>query len=346
MPEVLKLPDIVVSFDTEENLKDGAAVVVSKVRTDWNREDMKFKIFTDGISNKLVGVYIGQNKRDMVLVRVYGVKTELIIDRDSEIRNMMALYEAGVGCRLYAQFKNGLAYEFLPGETLTIESVKSPEVFPLVARAMAKMHKSVDLGPDVAKVPCMWSKLRVFLKESPDGFPQDPAQEKRLRDNVMSKEQLTKEIDELEAKLKDVDGPIVFTHNDILLANIVIDSGKVSFIDYEYGDYNYHVCDIANHFDEMSGVEPEEMDFLKNDPNQEFRIQWIREYLKAYDGADPSQERLTSFLKDVNRFTLCYHMMWGLWGLVQARISQIDFDFLGFAIARLNEYKRVKESRL
>ena len=43
-------------------------------------------------------------------------------------------------------------------------------------------------------------------------------------------------------------------------------SSKVSFIDYEYGDYNYQECDIANHFDEMAGVE--DMDFLSDYPTK------------------------------------------------------------------------------
>ena len=59
-------------------------------------------------------------------------------------------------------------------------------------------------------------------------------------------------------------------------------AGKVSFIDYEYGDYNYQECDIANHFDEMAGVE--EMDFLNHYPTKEFQLEWIRAYLEAYDG--------------------------------------------------------------
>ena len=59
-------------------------------------------------------------------------------------------------------------------------------------------------------------------------------------------------------------------------------AGKVSFIDYEYGDYNYQECDIANHFDEMAGVE--EMDFLTHYPTKEFQLEWIRAYLEAYDG--------------------------------------------------------------
>jgi len=45
-------------------------------------------VFTDGITNKLVGCYLEENKKDMVLVRVYGNKTELLVDRVAEIENM------------------------------------------------------------------------------------------------------------------------------------------------------------------------------------------------------------------------------------------------------------------
>jgi hypothetical protein len=31
----------------------------------------------------------------------------------------------------------------------------------------------------------------------------------------------------------------------------------------------------------------------------------------------------------VNKFALAAHLFWGLWALVQARHSDIDFDFLG-----------------
>ncbi len=132
------------------------------------------------------------------------------------------------------------------------------------------------------------------------------------------------------------------------MANIVVnkDTGKVSFIDYEYGDYNYQEADVANHFDEMAGVE--EMNFIKDYPSKEFQLEWIRTYLKSYHGSkgNVEQEKIESFYENVNRLSLCYHLMWGLWGLVQAKISTIEFDFVAFAMSRLNEYFRVKDARL
>lgn len=45
------------------------------------------QLFTDGTTNKLVGCYTEDDPEDMVLVRVYGHKTELIVDRDQELKS-------------------------------------------------------------------------------------------------------------------------------------------------------------------------------------------------------------------------------------------------------------------
>ena len=52
-----------------------------------------WQVYTDGITNKLVGVWHSDVSRDeQLLVRVYGKKTDLFIDRDAERRNIQ------VGC--------------------------------------------------------------------------------------------------------------------------------------------------------------------------------------------------------------------------------------------------------
>ena len=47
-----------------------------------------FQIFTDGITNKLIGVWYSEHYNEMVLVRVYGHKTDLLINRKDETRNI------------------------------------------------------------------------------------------------------------------------------------------------------------------------------------------------------------------------------------------------------------------
>lgn len=70
--------------------------------------------------------------RDAVLVRVYGRKTELIVDRANELRNFQVLQDHGCAPKLYCTFENGYCYEFMPGKALGPEHVRQPQIFRYV----------------------------------------------------------------------------------------------------------------------------------------------------------------------------------------------------------------------
>ena len=54
----MNLDDISINADDDDSLKKGASNVVSKIRPHWGPAScLKHKIFSDGITNKLVGVY-------------------------------------------------------------------------------------------------------------------------------------------------------------------------------------------------------------------------------------------------------------------------------------------------
>lgn len=69
---------------------------------------------------------------------------------------------------------------------------------------------------------------------------------------------------------------------------------------------------------------------------------------KKSNGSDGSGgvtkvEILDSMYKEVNKFALTSHIMWGLWGLIQASQSEIDFDYFEYSMQRLNEFRRRRE---
>lgn len=105
----------------------------------------------------------------MILVRVYGHKTDLLIDRKAETRNIQMLHSHGFAPCLYAVFRNGLAYEYAPGVTLTSETVAEPQIWSLIARHMAEMHKiEYDSGSD--DQPMLWGKVQQFLDILPESY--------------------------------------------------------------------------------------------------------------------------------------------------------------------------------
>jgi hypothetical protein len=58
------------------------------------------------------------------------------------------------------------------------------------------------------------------------------------------------------------------------------------------------------------------------------------------------KKEIESLLEETQFFIPCSHMFWGLWGIIQASQSQIDFDFLSYAEQRLLEYHKTKELAL
>lgn len=115
----------------------------------------------------------------------------------------------------------------------------------------------------------------------------------------------------------------------------------VSFIDYEYATPSPAAFDIANHFAEWGGFDCEH-DLL---PTRSERLDFIREYIRGYyshlspsQGYPDEEEQVQTLFEEVDIFRGIPGFYWGIWALIQATISQIDFDYASYAEIRLGEY--------
>jgi ethanolamine kinase len=257
----------------------GAKQLVAKIRQHWKPEQLREKIFSDGITNVLVGIFQQDCKDDMVLVRIYGHGTDQIIDRKAEIENIKLFAEKKCGPGLLASFKNGIAYPFVKGQITNSEMIVQAKVFEPVIDMFAQMHL-MRLGGD----PCLWIRMRRLNEVAPDNFDHKPELKRKFEElGIMTKSELYEQIGEMEKLLGKSNSPVVFCHNDLLLGNIVYDEGRVTFIDYEYGCQNYQAYDIANHFCEFVGISDEVLNYEKWYPNEDFQKNWISRYLKAFN---------------------------------------------------------------
>jgi ethanolamine kinase len=139
---------------------------------------------------------------------------------------------------------------------------------------------------------------------------------------------------------------LVFAHCDLLSANIIMhkddtagtSAPTVSFIDYEYGTPSPAAFDVANHFAEWAGYE---CDYSVL-PTQAQRLDFIREYIIAYfelRGEKVDVEEETQLLmREVDLYRGVPGFYWGIWSMIQATISKIDFDYASYAEERLGEY--------
>lgn len=111
----------------------------------------------------------------------------------------------------------------------------------------------------------------------------------------------------------------------------------VIFIDYEYATPSPVAFDLANHFAEWGGFECD----YNALPTRAVRQAFVEEYMASYS----KHAKLTSWDKHVSRiceevdmFRGIPGLYWGIWALIQATISQIDFDYATYAETRLAEY--------
>lgn len=339
---VVKL-NLTVDGTSLEGLQEGAKHIVRHVRPEWNEADLQFKLYSEGITNQLIGVW-SDDRDKQLLVRVYGSMTEMFIDRDKERRNIEILHKAGCGPQLYATFDNGLSYGFTKGVPLSTDLNYEERVWKAVSREMAIYHK---IEEEDKEDPMLFPKLRHFLSLLPTKF-KDAEKQKRIDECGYSKVLISQETDEMESYVTCLNCPVVFSHNDILLGNIIWNetTQKVNFIDYEYGGTNYQPYDIANHFNEFAGVD--DVDYSRY-PGADFQRRWLRNYHSHYQGIPAEQvkdDEVEAWYIWVNKFALCSHLFWGAWAMVQAHYSSIDFDYLGYGITRIDEYFKRKEEFL
>ncbi|XP_065124741.1 ethanolamine kinase 1 isoform X1 [Paramisgurnus dabryanus] len=344
-----QVPKLDVTVD-EHDYRAGALKLIKTLRPRWKPSEVKMKFFTDGITNKLIGCYVGGSMQEVVLVRVYGNKTELFVDRENEVKSFRVLQAHRCAPRLYCTFNNGLCYEFLQGMALEPEHIRSPAMFRNIARQMAKYH-AIHAHNGWVPQSDLWIKMTKFFSLVPSHF-NDPEKDQRweifirLNSEVPSATCLREEMIWLQQNLSKLGSPVVLCHNDLLCKNIIYNQkeGNVKFIDYEYAGYNYQAFDIGNHFNEFAGLN--EVDYSLY-PGRELQLQWLRAYLEAYKeykslGTDVSNTEVEVLYVQVNRFALASHFFWGLWALIQAQYSTIDFDFLGYAVLRFSQYFKMK----
>eukprot|EP00494_Astrolonche_serrata_P007880 UN07914 len=96
--------------------------------------------------------------------------------------------------------------------------------------------------------------------------------------------------------------------------------------------------DIANHFNEYAGFECDYNLY----PDKDVQYHFFRNYLSDRP-SEVQEQDLDALYTETNTFRLASHLYWALWALIQARVSPIDFDYLGYFFLRYGEYKKQRE---
>ncbi|KAF0913953.1 hypothetical protein E2562_025367 [Oryza meyeriana var. granulata] len=307
----------------------------------WSSLDSsRFSIETvsGGITNLLLKVSAddGKGNKSSVTVRLYGPNTDLVIDRKRELQAIPHLSAAGFGAQLLGTFENGMVQSFIYARTLTPSDMKEPRIAAEIAKELRRFHQ-VDIPG--SKEPQLWDDIFKFLKKASVLEFED--KEKQERYETISFREIQDEVKELKDLSDLLHAPVVFSHNDLLSGNLMLNDleEKLYFIDFEYGSYSYRGYDIANHFNEYAGYDCDYSLY----PEKDSQYHFFRNYLQPDSPSEVQMRDLDALYVETNTYRLASHIYWALWALIQAKVSPIDFDYLGYFFLRYDEYKKQRE---
>ncbi|XP_022173548.1 choline/ethanolamine kinase [Myzus persicae] len=313
-------------------------------------KDISVKRISGGLSNWLYQVTLLKGNADPrdVLMRLYGQT-----HGENAIENIITesviftlLSERGLGPKLHGIFPGGRLEEYIPARSMKSEELSDPKLSLMIAEKMAELHQ--------LNIPI--NKDSTWLWDTMDRWLQQPIKDVSWSSENMELDQIlsTNLCDEtrwLKKHLSKLRSPVVFCHNDLQEGNILMKENdppgcrSLCLIDYEYCAYNYRGFDIANHFvewtyDYTNPIYPHYTVNRELFPTKDQQI----EFLKRYSHCMENEESIELILNEVNHFILASHLFWGIWSIVNSRMSKITFGYREYASERLKSYFKLKES--
>jgi len=265
---------------------------------DWQGKQVATRPLSGGLTNTN---YLVKVEGVPYFVRVPGAKTELLaVDRNNEYYNSKAAAETGVGPKVLYHLPeyNVMVLEFIHGITMSNEKLLAEGMPARIAHSLKLLH----CGPRFLTDFNMFRLTEFYLKICNEHEVTIPPRYPERMPLVQ----------QIEAAMQVHPLPTVPCNNDLLAENYIDDGHLLRLIDYEYSGNNDPTFELGNTCQELQYDESR-----------------IRELCAAYFGeASPallSRMKLNMIMSDVG---------WGLWAAIQAKISQIEFDFWGWAIER------------
>lgn len=277
------------------------ADIIARMST-WAGSSLRTAPLAGGLTNRNYRVDVNG---ESFVVRIGGNDPELLgINRRHEYECSVIAAEAGVAPAVVAFFPElgAMVTRFVDGRKIPTHEMRAPGNIRRAARVIRTLHGA-------RAFPAAWSPFRAIEHYA--------AAARRLACPLPSElDGLLAHAAQIEQALYAHGAPqLVPCHNDLLNENF-LDDGSVRVIDYEYSAMGDPYFDLAN-FSAHHAFEPEHDACL----------------LAAYFGdAHAGRDARLQQMKAVS------DLREALWGVVQIRLSQLDFDYAAYAAEWLARY--------
>lgn len=147
------------------NISNDIYSLISAIRPDWNLSNTRLERFTEGLTNSIFGLFDNRTDADdssALIIKLFGVNTDLLIDRQSEYDAMVKLSKYGVSSQhVLIQFANGIIYEYASGQVCSREDIRKDHIAKLIAIKLAQFH-SVPI--EKSEKPYIISSIRRLIQ--------------------------------------------------------------------------------------------------------------------------------------------------------------------------------------
>lgn len=261
----------------------------------WSDDSRIIGYIEGGMTNRNLRIEI---TGEQFVVRLPGRNTQsLEIDRQIErIANERA-NALGFAPEVVALIEpeECLVTRFINGELLLAADFSDPEVIRRIAAMLRAFHNTPPLAHDfnAFDIPRLHCAAAVGL-----GVP--------IPDAYLQVSEIVEEISKAFAVLPEALKPC---HNDLLLANFVIEGPKIWLLDWEYAGMNNPFFDLAN---------------LANNASltAEAEVELVGAYYGSVSQRNLARMRLMKILSDARE---------SMWAVVQQGNRSLDFDYIGYA---------------
>jgi thiamine kinase-like enzyme len=194
-----------------------------------------------------------------------------------------------------------LVTRWLPGGDVALEEMRTPGVLAQVAGMLRRLHATPAL-PTPFAIFRLVEEQRALADGLPDSYERLLALAHRIEVAASGPEHVP-----------------VSCHNDLLTANFVRDGARVCIVDWEYAGMNDRYFDLGN----LS-------------VNNGFDAEHDRALLELYFEEPVTEARFAS----LQLFRIVSDFREAMWGAVQLRRSELDFDYAAYANEHFTRLER------
>lgn len=284
------------------------------------RRDLQITFLSGGITNQ--NYRIDADGETFVL-RLGGAKTELLgIDRANEHAATRAAADIGIAPQVVAflEPEGYLVTRFIRGREIPLDEMRQPETIRQVAHALRQIHAlpavratfspfrvvraydALARAHGVIAFPDNYTWLRERMAEIESRLSTHSIQGKQLDASALTRSGT--------GSFPLHASPHVLCHNDLLNGNFLRDElNNIRILDWEYagmGDPFFDLANFAAHHD----LDDEQIHAL------------LAAYFGAVTPRDFAHLKLMQAMSDFRE---------AMWGVLQQGISELDFDFRGYA---------------